>query len=37
MWVRVEIILLLSAFFVSLKHDWLFKVAQPTREHMRND
>jgi putative transposase len=21
-------------FFGSLKHDWLFKVAQPTREHM---
>jgi len=24
-------------FFCSLKHDWLLKVAQPTREHMRND
>lgn len=24
-------------FFGSLKHDWLLKVAQPTREHMRND
>lgn len=24
-------------FFGSLKHDWLFKVPQPTREHMRND
>lgn len=24
-------------FFGSLKHDWLFKVAQPTREHMRHD
>jgi putative transposase len=21
-------------FFGSLKHDWMFKVAQPTREHM---
>ena len=24
-------------FFGSLKHDWLLKVAQPTREHMKND
>ncbi|TMO64192.1 hypothetical protein CWC20_19940 [Pseudoalteromonas aurantia] len=24
-------------FFVSLKHDWLLKIPQPTREHMRND
>lgn len=24
-------------FFGSLKHDWLFKVAQPTREHMQKD
>lgn len=24
-------------FFGSLKHDWLFKVHQSTREHMRND
>lgn len=24
-------------FFGSLKHDWLFKIAQPTREHMRAD
>jgi putative transposase len=24
-------------FFGSLKHDWLFKIAQPTREHMRQD
>ncbi len=24
-------------FFDSLKHDWLLKVAQPTREHMKND
>lgn len=24
-------------FFGSLKHDWLFKVPQPTREHMKND
>ena len=24
-------------FFGSLKHDWIFKIAQPTREHMRKD
>ncbi len=24
-------------FFGSLKHDWIFKVAQPTREHMKAD
>lgn len=24
-------------FFGSLKHDWIFKIAQPTREHMSND
>jgi len=24
-------------FFGSLKHDWIFKTAQPTREHMRKD
>lgn len=24
-------------FLGSLKHDWLLKVPQPTREHMRND
>lgn len=24
-------------FFGSLKHDWLFKIAQPTREHMKVD
>ena len=24
-------------FFGSLKHDWLFKVAQPTRDHMQKD
>lgn len=24
-------------FFGSLKHDWLLKVAQPTREHMKQD
>ena len=24
-------------FFGSLKHDWLFKVAQPTREHIKRD
>ena len=24
-------------FFGSLKHDWLFKIAQPAREHMKKD
>ncbi len=24
-------------FFGSLKHDWIFKIAQPAREHMRKD
>lgn len=24
-------------FFGSLKHDWIFKVAQPTRDHMKSD
>ena len=24
-------------FFDSLKHDWIFKVAEPTREHMKQD
>ena len=24
-------------FFGSLKHDWVFKIAQPTHEHMRKD
>ncbi len=24
-------------FFGSLKHDWIFKVAQPTREHVKQD
>ena len=24
-------------FFGSLKHDWILKVAQPTREHMKQD
>jgi putative transposase len=24
-------------FFESLKHDWIFKFSQPTREHMRKD
>lgn len=28
---------MVERFFGSLKHDWLLKVAQPTREHMRND
>ncbi|GAC33595.1 transposase for insertion sequence element IS904 [Paraglaciecola polaris LMG 21857] len=24
-------------FFGSLKHDWILKIAQPTREHMKQD
>ena len=24
-------------FFGSLKHDWIFKIAQPTHEHMKKD
>ena len=24
-------------FFGSLKHDWIFKISQPTREHMKQD
>jgi putative transposase len=28
---------LVEKFFGSLKHDWLFKVAQPTREHIALD
>ena len=24
-------------FFGSLKHDWIFKIAQPTRVHMKKD
>jgi len=24
-------------FFGSLKHDWIFKIPQPTREHMKQD
>jgi len=24
-------------FFGSLKHDWIFQIAQPTREHMKKD
>ncbi len=24
-------------FFGSLKHDWIFKVAQPTRDYMKSD
>lgn len=27
----------LERFFGSLKHDWLFKVHQPTRDHTKND
>jgi len=26
-----------ECLFGSLKHDWIFKVAQPTREHMKKD
>ncbi len=25
----------IERFFGSLKHDWIFKIAQPTREHMK--
>lgn len=28
---------IVERFFVSLKHDWIFKVAQPTRDHMKSD
>lgn len=28
---------MVERFFGSLKHDWLFKVHQPTRAHMRQD
>ncbi len=27
----------IERFFGSLKHDGIFKIAQPTREHMRKD
>ena len=30
-------IAVVERFFGSLKHDWIFKVAQPTREHMKQD
>ncbi len=39
-WVMLElagIMQWLSVFFGSLKHDWIFKIAQPTREHMKMD
>lgn len=28
---------LVERFFGSLKHDWLFKVPQPSRRHRKND
>lgn len=28
---------IVERLFGSLKHDWIFKVAQPTREHMKQD
>ena len=28
---------MVERFFGSLKHDWLFKVHQPTRENMQQD
>ena len=28
---------MVERFFGSLKHDWVLKVAQPTREHMKQD
>ena len=27
----------MERFFGSLKYDWIFKVHQPTREHMKQD
>ena len=27
----------IERFFGSLKHDWIFKVTQPTREHIKLD
>lgn len=28
---------MVERFFGSLKHDWIFKISQPTREHMKKD
>ena len=28
---------IVEPFFSSLKHDWIFKVPQPTRAHMKKD
>jgi putative transposase len=28
---------IVARFFGRLKHDWIFKVAQPTREYMKQD
>ena len=28
---------MVERFFGSLKHDWIFKIEQPTREHMTKD
>jgi hypothetical protein len=33
----VGIMRLLNAFFGGLKHDWIFKIAQPTRDNLRSD
>jgi len=33
----VETMQLLNDFLAVMKHDWLFKVSQPTREHMKKD
>ncbi len=37
MYVPVGTTLYLSVFFGSLKHVWIFKIAQPIREHMEKD
>ena len=35
--IRFILLILVERFFGSLKHDWLLKVPQPTREHTKND
>ncbi len=34
---ELTIYAVVERFLESLKHDWVFKIAQPTREHMRKD
>jgi transposase InsO family protein len=36
-WVMLTLTGRIERFFGSLKHDWIFKVAQPTRDHMKSD